>query len=320
MRMPALDVSRRRQRGFPRRWYAASISLLAVVTVVASLALTLVSPPRSLQARMMDLAEPLAGLIGFDLIRPPGPVDAPGFLVHNGMIGIKHNDSAKGFLMLYWHNPESGDWELFNSIVPMAKVGWFSNNAEFQRPDVEAVVVKDEFEYKKVRYEYSPFANGAHFSLVAEFKRGEPWVRITVEPEPGSARIEEFGLQTTLGFVDAITTIETEHHVYRASTYDVQDDYMRGGLWFDLRRDGRRLVLRGEQLVQVQELETDLRDQDRVEVEVRRTPWLRFLPDPGRNWFELIRIIRKPFEPNKAVWRFGLDLDQKPTMNRDNRA
>lgn len=308
MQMPALDVSRQQRRGFPRRLYAAGFTLVAVATVAASLVLTLLYPPRSLRSRTMEFVEPLAGLIGFDLIRPPGAIDSPGFLVHNGIIGIKHNDSAKGFLILYWHNPDSDEWEVFNSIVPIAKSGWFSNNAEFQRPDVEALILKDELEYKKVRYEYSRFANGAHFSLVAEFKRGEPWVQITVEPEPGSSRIEAFGLQTTLGFVDEITTIETENHVYRASSYNVDDGYMQGGLWFDLLRDGRRLVLRGEELVQVQELETDLRDQDHVEVEVRRTPWLRILPDPGKNWFELIRIIRKPFDPSKAVWRFGLDL------------
>ncbi|MBI2942486.1 MAG: hypothetical protein HYY04_18815 [Chloroflexi bacterium] len=283
-----------------------------MAALLAALAALTVAPLRGLAESALAAGEAIAERIGIDVIRPPTPVDRPGFLVHNGLIGLKHNDEVKGMLILYRYNSTVDDWQPFNSIVPLAKVGWFSNNAEFQRPEVTATVLQDEVGYKRVRYHFSPFANGAHFSLDAELHADLPEVRISVVPEPDSGRIAEFSLQTTIGFVDTVTEIETASATFRAAAYTVRDGFMVGGLWLTLRPSGKQALLRGRELTQYIAVERTLSGDDRLEVEVRRTPWLRGLPDPGENWFELVRLIRRPFTADKRVWRFGLLTSPSP--------
>ncbi len=224
--------------------------------------------------------------------------------VFNGIIDLFYKD-------------EDGNWEQFNNLVPIAKVNGVWNNAELENSIITKEVLVDTPELQKVKYQFSPFSNGALFYLLMEMEADKPFIKMTAIPNEVSATIQAFSIGNYYGYTHLVRYIKINDQIYDAFDYlqPSGGNYELGDFYELPAPENKEILFWGEgEIEQKQFVEQPISDQDVVMVEVRYTPWLPEQPPPGRNWFETVHVTREPFTTDKAVFHFGITPGRYPTV------
>lgn len=212
---------------------------------------------------------------------------------------------------------ESGSWEQWNNIVPIAQVGGKWSNAEIDKAEITKKILVREKSLLKVKYDYSSLSNGAHFSLIADLLNGKYEVEFSVEVAPDSAPISHFAIGNYYGLKDEVRYVEVNGQIYDALMYEPPKDgnHMLGKFMrLPIPADGQ-VRFWGNGSVQYQKFE-NLTENDELMIELRRNPWLFSQKKPGHNWFETVHLTRNLELSNSLSVAFGIEEQAGKIINK----
>jgi hypothetical protein len=93
-----------------------------------------------------------------------------------------------------------------------------------------------------------------------------------------------------------------------------RDGYLKPGSWITIPSTsmGGEVQIRSTgPLVQTMQVAAGSGARDRLEVELRASPWLPALPRSAQPWFEAVQVIREPFSLERNEWVFSVDVPEK---------
>ncbi len=239
------------------------------------------------------------------------PSVAPAPYFENQYIRIWDSRVFPGIIDLFYKD-SSGNWQQYNNIVPIARVGGVWGNAELDKAVITREVVTSTPQQQVVKYQFAPLSNRAHFYLLMTLNSEQKEVQFQVKLNPDSAPVEALALGNYYGYATLIRYLKINNTTYDALTYPKPDPdgiYTLGRFTRYEYPTNNRIEFWGENgLRQYQYVDVPLAPQDEMVSEVRFTPWLPEQPSPGKNWFETVHITRSPFTEDKSVWHFGYEL------------
>lgn len=243
-------------------------------------------------------------------ITTPSATSQPSHIYENDFIRIWESRVFPGIIDLFYKT-QSGNWEQYNNIVPIAKVGGIWANAEIDKSTITTEVVEDNSSQKIIKYQFDKLSNGAHFYLLMTLNNA-PEVVFQVVLNPDSNPIEAMSLGNYYGYSHLIQNIKVNSTTYNAADYkkpSPDGNYLMGRfINLELPSDGTITFWSENQIVQKQTVSIPLTDSDEVVAEIRYTPWLPSQPQVNKNWFETVHITRSPFTESKSIWKFSFDL------------
>ncbi|HVT00696.1 MAG TPA: hypothetical protein VHE53_00505 [Patescibacteria group bacterium] len=229
----------------------------------------------------------------------------------NGLIGFGPSSVKPGIIDLSYKDPTTGEWTVYNNIVPVTLVGpdelgnW--SNAEIEQATPIRTVTKD-----GVNYSYH-LRNGSKFSINLKMEPGKKAIDLTIVPSPDSAPVSNFQLGNFWGLKEGVTTAQIGATVITADSKPIpDDDYGKNGEFYGYPLPtGSPIKFSGNGMAQYQMLINNPNDDANASIEVRNTPWepnqnqLRNIMVPGKPWIEMVATAVKNFKKPFTV-RLGL--------------
>ncbi len=227
----------------------------------------------------------------------------------NGKIQVWPAQHLDGTIELNRLN-ESGEWETYNNIVPVAKTPLNKQAISTEEENIkpERIVVDGPDGTKIARYQYPRMSNGARFYIDVALSPKSGKASVTLGINDDSEKIESFTPGNFLGMADMVQQIDTGISRFDAKALPTPNDGAKKfgsfSLPIGLSQD-KEVVFSGDKLIQKQKL---IGASGFLAYEVRRHAWMPGQkPARNENWFEAVQIIATNPPKEGATWTFEVE-------------
>ncbi len=141
----------------------------------------------------------------------------------NGLIAIGLSETKPGILDLKYKDQKSGEWILYNNLVPVATANGSLSNAEIDMVAPKRIVSKDKNGESTLVYRYS-FPNGAIVDLKVDIEPSKKSVIVTSNKAANSAAISEYYVGNFFGLQTGVNAVEIDGVVYKAGDQGIPSD------------------------------------------------------------------------------------------------
>ncbi len=251
-------------------------------------------------------------------------------IFENGQIGIEQSTFLSGIIDLKYKDKETGEWVLYNNIIPEVTVKRNPNHAEMFGSKTTMQLISNTPEMQEIEIQYEKMqgrkkvgkhvfqGNGAHFKLIATIPSNKPEITFRVVQHDDSTPIDSVSLGNYFGAAQRVRYLEVNNEIIdtlttyptpRDGNFEIGDFYQ-----FDAPNDGKvRFWSDGSNFIQTQSV-GNVKDPITLEIEKRANPWRPEQSsqdhpyNPEKPWLEMVRITQ-PYSPDKT-WTFGYDLGE----------